>query len=54
VRCLVALICVCVGLAVGSGQTGDLLSTAYAYDASHDVLPDWLWDAGIPANPQSH
>jgi hypothetical protein len=52
VRCLVALICICVGLAAGGGHTGDVLGTGFAYDAGHDVLPDWLWDAGIPGNPQ--
>ena len=24
---------------------------AYRYDAGHDVLPDWLWNGGIPGNP---
>ena len=28
------------------------METAWAYDAANDVLPDWLWDAGIPGNPK--
>jgi hypothetical protein len=49
-RALTALILVCLGLAAGSGQPEQLVASAYAYDATHDVLPDWLWDAGLPGS----
>jgi len=26
------------------------LEAAYVYDAANDIVPDWLWDAGIPGN----
>jgi hypothetical protein len=25
-----------------------ILRPLYRYDASHDILPDWLWDHGLP------
>jgi hypothetical protein len=49
-RALTALILVCLGLTAGSGQHDRFVASAYSYDAAHDVLPDWLWDAGLPGN----
>jgi hypothetical protein len=37
---LTALILVCLGLAAGSGRPEQLVASAHAYDATHDVLPD--------------
>jgi hypothetical protein len=50
VKYITALILVCVGIATGSGEPERLVGAAYTYDAAHDVLPDWLWDAGLPGN----
>jgi hypothetical protein len=41
---LVVLASFCVLAAAGS----PLLRPLYRYDAGHDVLPDWLWDHGLP------
>ena len=52
-RYFTALVLICAGLATGSAQPSNLLGTAYAYDAAHDVLPDWLWDDGLPDNARA-
>jgi hypothetical protein len=49
-RALTALLLVCLGLAAGNGRPERLVAAAYTYDAAHDVVPDWLWDAGLPGN----
>lgn len=33
---------------------GEILDALYAYEDNHDILPDWLWDNGVPGNPYSN
>lgn len=35
---------------VVSRNPHDVWLTLERYDASHDMLPDWLWNHGIPFN----
>ena len=43
------LVCALLIVAVADGRRVE--NWAYRYDAGHDILPDWIWNDGIPGNP---
>lgn len=47
---VLASVIIVAGLA-GGFERQRVMDWGYRYDAGHDVLPDWLWDGGIPGNP---
>jgi hypothetical protein len=46
---LATLLVAASGGALAEGKR--LEAWAYRYDAGHDVLPDWIWNRGLPGNP---
>jgi hypothetical protein len=44
----IALLAVLASFCALAAAGSALLRPFYRYDARHDVLPDWLWDHGLP------
>jgi hypothetical protein len=50
-RLLAALVLVCALMIAALAEGRRVEDLAYRYDAGHDILPDWIWNGGIPGNP---
>ena len=48
VACALAVVAALATLAAIADSGSPLLRPLFRYDASHDVLPDWIWDRGLP------
>jgi hypothetical protein len=46
--CAAAVVAALGAFAALAESGSPLLSPLFRYDASHDVLPDWIWDRGLP------